>query len=143
LIEIDEKRIEKRPVLKKGGVRMITGVGIDMIELDRMAKAMENERFIHRILTPEELDKFHRLKKSRQVEFVAGRFAGKEACSKALGTGIGKSLSWQDLSILNDSSGKPILHIREDIIGNHMVHVSLSHTKTMASACVIIESLSG
>jgi holo-[acyl-carrier protein] synthase len=122
---------------------MITGVGIDMIELDRMAQAMENERFVHRILTPEERDKFDCLKKNRQVEFLAGRFAGKEACSKALGTGIGKSLSWQDISILNDSSGKPILHISKDIIGNREIHVSLSHTKTMASACVIVESLSG
>jgi holo-[acyl-carrier protein] synthase len=77
------------------------------------------------------------------LEFLSGRFAGKEACSKALGTGIGKSLSWQDISILNDSSGKPILHISKDIIGNREIHVSLSHTKTMASACVIIESLSG
>jgi len=122
---------------------MITGIGMDMIELDRMAKAMENERFVHRILTPKELEKFNCLKKSRQIEFLAGRFAGKEACSKALGTGIGKHLSWQDLSILNDSLGKPILHIKEAILGNHVVHISLTHTKTVASAYVIIESLSG
>lgn len=122
---------------------MIIGIGMDMIELDRIRKAMENIRFVQRILTPAELDKFQSLNKHRQVEFLAGRFAGKEACSKALGTGIGTHLSWQDMAILNNDLGKPILHIKKDIIGNHVGHVSLSHTKTMASAYVIIESLSG
>ncbi|HET6872072.1 MAG TPA: holo-ACP synthase, partial [Sporolactobacillaceae bacterium] len=108
---------------------MIIGIGMDMIELDRIKKAMENLRFVQRILTPAELEKFRSLNKSRQVEFLAGRFAGKEACSKALGTGIGTHLSWQDMSILNNDLGKPILHIKENIIGNHVGHVSLSHTK--------------
>ncbi len=120
---------------------MIKGIGIDLIELDRIEAAMENARFIERILTIEERAVFYTLSGRRKVEFLAGRFAAKEAYSKALGTGIGQNLSLQDVQILNDEKGKPVL--TSLISGEEKIHVSLSHSQTMATAFVIIEGLLG
>lgn len=72
---------------------MIVGVGMDIIDIDRIAQAYEkNNQFVNRILTGVELDMFNQLENRRQMEFLAGRFAVKEAYSKAVGTGIGLSL---------------------------------------------------
>ncbi|WEG12532.1 holo-ACP synthase [Pullulanibacillus sp. KACC 23026] len=121
---------------------MIKGIGMDLVEMDRIEQAMKNERFIKRVLGTSEYQVYLTLSERRQLEFVAGRFAAKEAFSKAFGTGIGKALSWQDVEILNDSAGKPIL-TSTVCSETESVHVSLTHTKEMAAAYVIIEGLSG
>ena len=117
---------------------MIQGIGIDMIELDRIEKAVErNVNFPKRILTEEELAQFNNLKGHRRIEFLGGRFAAKEAYSKAVGTGIGK-LSFQDISVQKSKEGAPVIRGA----AGKVVHVSISHTKYHAIAQIIIESSS-
>lgn len=117
---------------------MIKGIGIDMIELDRINKAVErNEAFPARILTKMELAQFENLKGHRKIEYLGGRFAAKEAYAKAIGTGIGK-LSFQDIEIQKTNEGAPFIKGTEE----STVHISISHTKYHAVAQVIIESSS-
>ena len=73
----------------------------------------------------------------RQIEFLAGRFAAKEAFSKARGTGIGKDCSFQDIEILREPSGKPSLYFKGNQVNGF---VSITHTKEYAAAQVILQS---
>ncbi|MGY3723923.1 holo-[acyl-carrier protein] synthase [Granulicatella balaenopterae] len=115
----------------------ISGIGMDAIELSRVREVWErNGRFCERILTANELEIFHSLKGVRQLEFLAGRFAAKEAYSKAFGTGIGARLSFLDIEVLWDELGKPIV-TKGPFRGQ--VHLSLSHTKETAFAYIIFE----
>lgn len=116
----------------------VVGIGIDAIELSRIHELIEkNSSVIQRILTPAELAVFQTLGHKRQVEYLAGRFAAKEAYSKALGTGIGKSVSFQDLEIQNEANGRPVL------IGPHSyrIHLSITHTNHDAYAVVMLEEI--
>lgn len=116
---------------------MLIGTGVDIIELGRIRSAYErSEAFATRILTENELRFFHSLSASRQVEFLAGRFAAKEAYAKARGTGVGSSLSWRDIDVQRDGAGKPII-VSQD--AQETVHVSISHSRDYAVAQVIIE----
>jgi holo-[acyl-carrier protein] synthase len=117
---------------------LIVGIGIDIVELSRIEKLVEHEKFINRILTKNEQVLFQSLSLQRRIEFLAGRFAAKEAYSKAKGTGIGKALSFQDIEILKDKNGKPFLN--STFNGN--VHISISHSNNYAVAQIILESLS-
>ncbi|CAG9623371.1 holo-ACP synthase [Sutcliffiella rhizosphaerae] len=118
---------------------MIIGTGIDIVELARIEKLMNRQpNFVDRILTDKEKEKFKTLKGNRKVEFLAGRFAAKEAYSKANGTGIGKELSFQDMNIATAERGKPFFTQPD----THKVHLSISHSEQYAIAQVIIESLS-
>ncbi|MFT8320204.1 MAG: holo-ACP synthase [Bacillus sp. (in: firmicutes)] len=115
---------------------MIKGIGIDIIELSRIKEIMDRTpRFVKRILTEQEQKTFKNYKKARQIEYLAGRFAAKEAFSKAMGTGIGKELSFQDIEVDKDCYGKPIF-IKPLTQG---VHLSITHSKEYAFAQVIIE----
>lgn len=118
---------------------MINGIGIDIVELARIKGAMErHQSFVTRILTTKEQTIFHKLSDNRKVEFLAGRFAAKEAFAKAVGTGIGKQLSWQDVEITPDINGKPTI-VSKKTLGR--IHLSISHSKEYAVANVIIEKL--
>ncbi|MFD1781385.1 holo-ACP synthase [Fredinandcohnia salidurans] len=118
---------------------MIIGTGIDIVELERIKKILHRQKkFVDRILTNAEKEKFFRLAESRQVEFLAGRFAVKEAYSKAVGTGIGENLSFLDIEVLSDEKGKPVLTKPM----NQKAHLSITHSKDYAVAQVILESLS-
>ncbi|WP_080848791.1 holo-ACP synthase [Cytobacillus gottheilii] len=117
---------------------MIIGIGIDIVELHRIQKlADKHQKFALRILTVSEYQQFEQLHGERQVEFLAGRFAAKEAYSKAMGTGIGTDLSFQDIEIMKDERGKP--SIMKPL--QKGVHLSISHSKEYAVAQVIIENL--
>jgi holo-[acyl-carrier protein] synthase len=119
---------------------MIAGIGLDIIELDRIRRIVERQPgFIKRILTINEIEKFASLSKERKVEFLAGRFAVKEAYSKALGTGIGEEFSFQDIEVLNDEKGKPMIHLLKNLPLTYNVHVSITHTRQYAAAQVILE----
>lgn len=116
---------------------MIKGIGIDIVELDRIRAAIErNGRFAKRVLTEKEHAHFLKLSDHRQVEFLAGRFAAKEAFSKALGTGIGTRLSFQDIEILPNEDNKPIA-VSTAFSGE--IHVSISHSRDFAVAQIILE----
>jgi len=117
---------------------MIIGIGLDLIELHRIEKLITNAKFVKRILTDVEQKHFyHKMSERRKMEYLAGRFSAKEAYAKAIGLGIGKSLSWQDIAIINDASGRPILYVHDVA---HKAHVSITHTREYAAATVILES---
>lgn len=116
---------------------MIKGIGMDIVEIGRIRKLIERQpRFLERILTSEEMASFHQKSGTRRWEYAAGRFAVKEAFSKAAGTGIGGDLSFQDIEVGADERGKPIL-IRPYSEG---IHVTITHSQHYAAAVVIIES---
>lgn len=119
---------------------MIIGIGIDLIEIDRIKGLVEkNEKFTKRILTAHEYDQFVKLSENRKFEYIAGRFCAKEAVSKALGTGIGKNLSFQDIEIINGENGRPIMQV--DKLKGKKIHVSITHTREYAAAQVVIEAI--
>lgn len=122
---------------KKGLCKMIEGIGIDIIELPRIKKAIEKKnRFVERILTDKEQVTYNSLKKEfRKIEFLAGRFAAKEAFAKAIGTGIG-ALSFQHIEITSDRNGKPF--INAEGFERKQIFLSISHSKTYAVAQVIV-----
>ncbi|MES2215081.1 MAG: holo-ACP synthase [Pseudomonadota bacterium] len=118
---------------------MILGIGTDIVQIPRIERLIEkfSDRFLSRILSPEEKEVYN--KKSCRA-FVARRFAGKEAISKALGTGVGRPLRFVDISIINDSLGAPkvkIKNYKEDIT----IHVSLSDDYPIATAFAVVTSL--
>jgi holo-[acyl-carrier protein] synthase len=125
---------------------LILGSGIDIIEVQRVEAACEKfgDRFLRRILRPSELA--YCLSHKSPGPFLAARFAGKEAISKAFGTGIGRQLGWQDMEICRKDSGKPyvVLHGKGQTLlrerGGRIVHLSLSHTAKLATAIAILES---
>lgn len=116
---------------------MIVGTGIDLVELERIESALaRQERFYERMLTTKEQELFLRLPKHRQIEFLAGRFAAKEAFSKALGTGIGKEISFQDIEVLPNQLNKPVIQSKK-FKGN--IHLSISHSRDYAIAQIVLE----
>lgn len=118
---------------------MIKGIGIDLIELDRIRKSMKsNIRLINRILTQKEKVVFDNLPTNlRKAEYLAGRFAAKEAFSKAVGTGIGK-LSFQHIEVLADSNGVPVLETKG--YQSDTIFLSITHSRDYAIAQVVIEA---
>jgi holo-[acyl-carrier protein] synthase len=126
---------------------MILGIGIDIIEVARIAASYERfgERFLNRILHPNEIS--YCLSHKVPGPFLAARFAGKEAISKAFGTGIGAQLGWQDMEICRKESGEPFVVLHgggEKLLtarGARMVLISLSHTQAHAAAVAVLESL--
>ncbi|TQS76419.1 holo-ACP synthase [Ornithinibacillus gellani] len=118
---------------------MIKGIGIDIIEIDRITESVKkNQRFPSRILTEKEQEQYAICgTEKRQMEFLAGRFAAKEAFAKATGTGIGQ-LSFQDIEVMPDANGAPTLKVAG--YEAHQLFISISHSKAYAVAQVIIET---
>jgi holo-[acyl-carrier protein] synthase len=124
---------------------MIFGVGTDVVEIGRIQKALERfgEKFARRVLCEPELNRFfkHRL----PANYLAKRFAAKEAFTKALGTGIRAPANWHGVWVANLPSGKPELHFSvplEKLLekkGVTRAHLSLSDEKGVAFATVILE----
>lgn len=115
---------------------MIKGIGLDMIEIARIKKACEKRKsFPSRVLTEKEYEMYDTLTGNRQTEFLAGRFAAKEAFSKAYGTGIGK-LGFLDIEIIPDEKGQPYVS-KSPFAGN--AFVSITHTDNIAAAQVVLE----
>ena len=90
---------------------MIIGLGSDLIDIRRIEKTLERfgDRFLDRIFTEVERTKSDR--RAGRVESYAKRFAAKEACSKALGTGLRKGVFWRDMSVINLPGGKPTMKL--------------------------------
>jgi len=124
---------------------MIFGIGTDIVEIERIRKLDSLEKFADKILSLSELKVFKSQIDEKQVTFLAKQFAAKEAVSKALGTGIGKDIRFNQIEILRNSDGKPYLNhdgiittIFNDL-GITKTHVSLSDEKKYALAFVILE----
>ena len=121
---------------------MIVGIGIDMVELSRIRQAiLRGDGLARRILTEKEFAIFSRYSEKNKLECLGGRFAAKEAVSKALGTGIGSAISFQQIEILIHESGAPVMNIFSDMLDmqNVHIHLSISHTSVSAIAQVVLE----
>ena len=130
---------------------MNIGIGSDLIDIRRIAKSLERygERFTARIFTEVEQAKSDR-RRERAASY-AKRFAAKEACSKALGTGIAHGVYWRDMGVVNLPSGKPTMHLTggaaerlaEMLPAGHRasIHLTITDDFPLAQAFVIIEAL--
>lgn len=117
---------------------MIEGIGVELVELEKIQALLARQAtFPDRILTPNELAIYAELSERRQLEFLAGRFAAKEAFAKAVKIGISEETSFQEIDVLPNKRKKPIMKTNL-YTGN--VHVSISHTKTHAIAQVVLEN---
>lgn len=126
---------------------MIIGIGVDIIEIERVRQAIRNNKnFLSKLFTEREIDYF--ISRNMNSEVIAGNFAAKEAVSKALGTGM-RVFSFKDIEILRNELGKPevILHNGANLIGNKLVennnslrvHLSISHNNSSAIAYSVLE----
>lgn len=120
---------------------MIIGIGTDIIEIDRIKKAIDRTNgFIEKIFTDKEITLFK--SKNMRLEVIAGNFAAKEAISKSLGTGI-RGFSLKEIEVLRDDLGKPIVFLSDNIeklIGKgYKLNLSISHNNTSAIAFAILE----
>jgi len=130
---------------------MIVGVGLDVVELDRIERIMRQPfgaRFAHKVLTPRERERLAALPPRRALEFIAGRFAAKEAVVKAFGCGIGAAAGFQDIEIVPDESGRPTCRLSEACwrrLGRrgdrHAVHVAITHERKLAASTAVVECL--
>jgi holo-[acyl-carrier protein] synthase len=122
---------------------MVIGTGIDIIEVERIKKvfAERSEKFLKKIYTQNELDYSFQFKEA--YPHLAARFSAKEALYKSIGFGV---IHFADIEVLNEPSGKPyvVLHgetkERWEALGSPKILISLSHTNTMASAVVVLET---
>ena len=114
---------------------MIIGTGIDIIEIERVQRAIDRwgEDFLRHIFNDEEIA--YAKKRKFPTQHYAARFAAKEAVYKAFGNN--KSLSWKDMTILNDENGKPYCRLK-DATFKSKITISISHTKDYAVANAII-----
>ena len=121
---------------------MIVGIGNDIIEIERIEKAISKEGFKNKVYTQRELENIE--KRGNRTETYAGIFSAKEAISKAIGTGV-REFSLTDLEILNDDLGKPYVVVSERLDKiikskkeNYQIEISISHSKKYATAMAII-----
>ena len=114
---------------------MILGTGIDIIEIDRIKNAVERwgDEFLNHVFTPEEIQGAKKFK--FPYRYYAGRFAAKEAIFKAMGI---PELSWHDVTIVNDLSGKPVCRYNSAVL-KHQLLISISHSRDYATAHAIAE----
>ena len=125
---------------------MIYGIGTDIVSIERVQEILKKNRdgFINRVLTEHERALF--TNKADSAAFCAKSFAAKEAFSKALGTGIGRVVSFQDLTVRNNENGKPYfmpseklrLYLQEK--GIKQGHLSISDESSNALAFVVLET---
>lgn len=128
----------------RGGARVIRGLGVDIVEVDRIRRAMARwgEPFLHRVFTPAELARGGT--SPAAAERLAGRFAAKEAVMKALGQGR-RGVGWREIEITTDPSGKPGVHLSgraaeiSDRLGVRAWSLAISHTRLMAIAQALAE----
>ena len=130
---------------------MIIGYGIDLIDIMRIEKAINRfgERFIKRVFTKNE--RIRSDKKQKRIESYAKRFAAKEACSKALGTGFRSGIFWKNIEVVNEKSGKPTLKLSGGAYkrlkkltpngNNYNISLSITDDFPWAQANVIIEAV--
>jgi len=124
---------------------MILGLGIDIIEVARVQGSLDRfgERFLKRLLLPGEIT--YCQSHAAPGQFVAARFAAKEAISKAFGTGIGAQLGWHDMEICRKESGEPFVVLHgggKELFaarGAKQLLITLSHTQAYATAAAILE----
>ncbi|MES0066929.1 holo-ACP synthase [Mesorhizobium sp. M0074] len=130
---------------------MIIGIGSDLIDIRRIEKSLERhgQRFIQRIYT--EIEQARSKNRAARAASYAKRFAAKEACAKALGTGMAQGVFWRDMGVVNLASGKPTMaltngaaaRLDEILPEGHraVIHLTITDDFPLAQAFVIIEAL--
>lgn len=126
---------------------MVVGIGIDIIEVARVRGVFERhgDRFLRRIYAPAEIE----AERGNRDQYLAARFAAKEAAFKALGTGWSQGVRWADVEVRNLPSGQPVLHLfggalqRAWDLGATHSHISITHTAEYAAAQVVLERRDG
>ncbi|MFZ0565868.1 MAG: holo-ACP synthase [Chlamydiales bacterium] len=116
------------------------GIGTDIIEIGRIQKALDRhgDRFLEHLFTPKEQAYCRRF--SNPVPHLAGRFAGKEAILKAIGTGLQRHIGWKEIEIINDANGKPEVYLSGSLqprFPDASFFLSISHCKEYATATAI------
>ncbi len=122
----------------------IVGIGLDLVKIERIRALADRwqERFLARLYT--EAERRYCFDRASPYASLAGRFAAKEAVLKAIGTGWSAGISWQDIQVLNDGSGKPVAHVQGRAgallqeAGVTDIHISLSHDADYAIAQVVL-----
>lgn len=129
---------------------MILGIGNDIVDIRRIERTLERfgERFTHRVFT--EIERAKSDRRRQRAASYAKRFAAKEACSKALGTGFRKGVFWSDLGVVNEPSGRPTLkltggaadHLNALTPDGHVavLHLTITDDHPYAQAVVIISA---
>ncbi len=130
---------------------MLFGIGIDTIEVPRIARSIEvyGDQFLKRIYCEEEIR--YCIGRPHAAEHFAARFAAKEAYAKALGTGVRRGFIWNQACVLKEWSGRPYIELRGKMSdrahhitgGDFVINLSITHTKNIAEAIVTIESVLG
>ena len=124
---------------------MIIGVGCDIVAFERISRVLEKHDilFLERIFSPEERAAIETKKNSGP--YLAGRWAAKESVAKAFGTGIGASAAFNEISIVNNPSGQPVVTLSGTAentaraLGVERIHLSISHDTDYAVAMAILE----
>ena len=123
----------------------IIGNGVDIVENKRIRNSLKNKNFINRVFTKNEISRSKKL--INKTNYYAKRFAAKEAFVKALGEGFRNNINFNDIDIINDKKGKPIINISSNIkkfikkkfkLNNYKILLSLSDEKKYSIAYVII-----
>jgi holo-[acyl-carrier protein] synthase len=129
---------------------MILGIGSDLCDIDRIERSIERfgDRFTHRIYTEGERARSDR--RAARAPSYARRFAAKEACAKALGTGLSQGVFWRDMEVVNLPGGRPTMRLSGGALERlksmtpqgyePVIHVSLTDDPPMAQAFVVIEA---
>ena len=121
---------------------MIFGIGIDIIEIERIQQSVEkfNDRFLNKIFTKGELE--YCLTKRNKYQHLAARFAAKEAIAKALATGWSKGFRWKDIEIYNEKSGLPQVKLfgaLANFVGEEkMLKITMSHSEHYVTCFAIL-----
>ncbi|WP_284178759.1 holo-ACP synthase [Rhabdaerophilum sp. SD176] len=130
---------------------MIIGIGADLCNIDRIAETLDRfgERFINRVFT--ETERARAEKRVERAATYAKRFAAKEACAKALGTGMRMGIAWREMGVVNAPSGQPTLRLTGGALerlkaitpmGHRaVIHLTITDDKPYAQAFVVIEAL--
>src|SRR5256885_17027596 len=125
----------------------VLGIGVDLVECARIERSLERfgNKFLHRVFTDGEIA--YSMSMKFPARHLAARFAGKEAVSKAFGTGIGKAMGWRNIDIRKKPSGEPFLVFSgpaQELATKRGVTsalITLSHTDYHAMACVVLEAM--
>jgi holo-[acyl-carrier protein] synthase len=130
---------------------MIIGIGNDICDIRRVEQVYtkHGKRFLTRLFTPTEQEKA--MRRSTPVPTLAKRFAAKEACAKALGTGMSRGVFWKDMGVVNLPSGQPTLELTGGALARlqaltppgkkAVIHLTLTDEYPLAQAMVIIEAV--
>lgn len=133
---------------------MIIGLGEDLVDIQRIARLVtdKGDRFLTKCFTDAEITAAASHKEeARRISYYAKRYAAKEACLKALGTGMRSGLSWHDMEVGNDTLGRPVLSVGGGVAERlksltpegkkALVHITLADEAGLAKATVILEAV--